>query len=81
MFSWYVTFMLAVEANGVIAQRLFKLAEGGSAARKEAELMMSEKVGASFEASGILWGGGSITNVIERYREHVAANAKRLALC
>ena len=54
MFSWYATLMLAVEANGVIAQRLFKLAEGGLAARKEAELMMSEKVDASFEASGTL---------------------------
>ena len=81
MFSWYATFMLAVEANGVIAQRLCKIAEGGLAARKEAELMMSEKVDATFEASGTLWGGGSVANVIERYREHVAANAKRLALC
>ncbi len=79
IFPWYAALMLTVEANGVIAQRLFKLAAGGEEARHEAELMMSEKLDASFEASGTLWGGGSALSVIELYRDHVAANAKRLA--
>ena len=81
IFPWYAALMLTVEANGVIAQRLLKLAGGGAEAHQEAALMMSEKLDASFEASGPLWGGGSALSVIERYRDHVAANAKRLASC
>jgi hypothetical protein len=40
--------MLAVEANGVVALRMMKLMRGGRSARREAKLMVSEKVGAGF---------------------------------
>ena len=40
--------------------------------------MVSEKISAFVEASGTLMKGGSADVVIARYREHVAANTKRL---
>jgi hypothetical protein len=42
--------MLAVEANGVVALRVMKLMRGGRSARREAKLMVSEKMDAAFEA-------------------------------
>ena len=42
--------LLALEANGVIALRMMKLMRGGRNARREAELMVSEKINAAFEA-------------------------------
>jgi hypothetical protein len=42
--------MLAVEANGVVALRVMKLKCGGRSARREAKLMVSEKMDAAFEA-------------------------------
>jgi 2-iminoacetate synthase ThiH len=38
-----------------------------------------EKVNAMFEAGASLMTGGTANSVVERYREHVAANAKRLS--
>jgi hypothetical protein len=70
--------MLAVEANSVIALRLVKLMRGGRAARREARLMVSEKIAAALEASANLMTGASGHDVVRRYRQHVAANAKRL---
>jgi hypothetical protein len=70
--------MLAVEANGVIALRMMKLMLGGRRARREAELMVSEKINAAFEASASLMAGASGDEIVRRYRQHVAANAKRL---
>jgi hypothetical protein len=46
----------------------------------EANLMVSEKVLAMFEASANLMAGGTVSSVVDRYREHVAENAKRLSL-
>ena len=43
--------LLAFEANGVIALRMMKLMRGGKSARREAELMVDEKVHAAFEAT------------------------------
>ena len=43
--------LLAVEANGVIALRMMKLMRGGRSARREAELMVSEKIHAALEAT------------------------------
>ena len=43
--------LLAIEANGVIALRMMKLMRGGRSARREAELMVSEKMRAAFEAT------------------------------
>lgn len=70
--------MLALEANNVIALRLVKLMRGGRAAKREARLMVSEKIVAALEASASLMTGASGHDVVRRYRKHVAANAKRL---
>jgi hypothetical protein len=70
--------MLAVEANGVVALRMMKLMRGGRSARREAKLMVSEKVGAAFEATARLIAGASGDEIVHRYRQHVAVNAKRL---
>ena len=71
--------MLAVEANGVVAQRMMKLTLGGRRARREAKLMVTEKIDAAFEATGRLMAGASGDEIVHRCRRHVAANAKRLA--
>ena len=52
LFPWYAATMLAIESNGVIALRLRKIAGGGREARDEADLMVSEKIDALFEAGG-----------------------------
>ena len=70
--------MLALEANNVIALRLMKLMRGGRAAKREARLMVSEKIAAALEASASLMTGASGHDVVRRYRKHVAANAKGL---
>ena len=71
---------LALEANGVIALRMMKLMLGGRrAARREARLMVSEKIDAAVKASRSLIGGASAEEIIGQYRRRVAANAKRLA--
>jgi len=70
--------LLAIEANSVIALRMMKLARGGRSARREAELMVSEKMRAAFEATVSLMTGASGDEIVQRYRQHVAANAKRL---
>jgi hypothetical protein len=76
MFNPFV--MLALESNRVIAQRMMKLMRGGKGARREAELMVSEKIAAALEASASLMAGASSDDIVRRYREHVAANSKRL---
>ena len=45
----------------------------------EMQLMMSEKIDAMFEAAASLVAGGTPASVVDRYRQHVAANAERLA--
>jgi hypothetical protein len=70
--------MLAVEANRVIALRTMKLMRGGRAARREAQLMVSEKIIAASEAAASLLAGKSTDAIVHRYREHVARNTKRL---
>ena len=67
--------LLAIESSGVIALRAMKLMVGDVAAMQEARLMVSEKVDAAFEATASLIAGDQI---ISRYRQHVAVNAKRL---
>jgi hypothetical protein len=78
-FPWFAGAMLAFESCEVIRLRLTKLSLGDDAAEHEAALMMSEKVDAMFEASASLMAGASAATVIGRYREHVAANARRLS--
>jgi hypothetical protein len=80
LFPWYAATMLAFESNGVIALRLFKMVCGGQGVRDETQLMVSEKVDALVEATGNLCGGATPAMIIGRYREHVSANALRLAV-
>jgi hypothetical protein len=79
-FPWLAGAMLAFESCEVIHLRLAKLASGDHDAGCEAELMVNEKIEAMFEAGASLMSGASAAAVIGRYREHVAANAKRLSL-
>ena len=60
--------MLALEANGVVALRMMKLMRGGRRARREAELMVSEKIDAAFEATARLMAGASGDEIVHRYR-------------
>jgi hypothetical protein len=70
---------LAIEANSVIALRMMKLMLSGKrAARREARLMVNEKIDAALKASRSLIGGASAEEIIGQYRRRVAANAKRL---
>jgi hypothetical protein len=78
-FPWIAAAMLAMEAGEVIRLRLEKLARGDADAGREAQLMMAEKIAAALEAAASLCSGASSTVIVERYREHVAANAKRLS--
>ena len=71
--------LLAAEANAVIALRMMKLIRGGRSARREANLMVSEKINAAFEATASLVAGASGDEIVHRYRQHVAKNAKRLS--
>ena len=78
-FPWYASAMLACESFEVIRLRLEKFLIGGDDAQHEARLMVSEKVDAMFEAGSSLMAGGTPASIIDRYREHVAANTKRLS--
>jgi hypothetical protein len=69
---------LAVESSGVATLRMMKPMCGGSDALREAELMVSEKVDAAFEAALSLVAGASGDEIVHRYRQLVAVNAKRL---
>ena len=69
---------MEVEANRVIALRTMKLMRGGRASRREAKLMVSEKINAVSEAAASLMVGKSTDEIVYRYRQHVARNAKRL---
>jgi hypothetical protein len=79
-FPWLAGTMLAFEACEVIRLRLTKFANADRDAQHEACLMVREKVDAAFEAGASLMTGASAAAVIGRYREHVAANAKRLTV-
>jgi len=70
--------MLALEANGVVALRMMKLLSGGKGARREAKLMVSEKLHAGLEATASLMVGAASDEIVGRYRQLVAGNAKRL---
>jgi hypothetical protein len=74
----YSLMMLAMESNHVVALRCMKLMRGGKRARREAELMVTEKINAALQAGGQLMAGASGDEIVRRYRRRVAANAKRL---
>jgi len=71
--------MLAMEAQGVILQRMTMLSMGGPAAQVEAQRMVTEKVYAAGEAMMMMASGASNQKVIHSYRRKVQANAKRLS--
>jgi hypothetical protein len=79
-FPWFAGAMLAFESCEVIRLRLAKLAVCDRAADGEARLMVAEKVDAMFEAGASLMAGASAAAIVGRYREHVAANVKRLSV-
>ena len=78
-FPWFASSMLALEASEVVRLRLEKFASGDEDAEHEARLMVSEKVAAAFEAVASWLAGATPASIIGRYREHVAANTKRLS--
>src|SRR5215510_11520711 len=77
-FPWYAASMLALESSEVVCMRLEKFAHCDDEAGREARLMVSEKIAAAFEAAANWLSGATPAAIIDRYREHVAANAKRL---
>lgn len=79
LFTWSNALLLALESSEVIGLRVAKLAGGGVDAQHEAHLIVSEKVDAVFEVSARLMSGATAINVINRFREQVAANARRLS--
>jgi len=76
---FYSTVLLAFESGNVIGLRMMKMMSGGSGSHDEAHLMVTEKLRAMLEAGTSLMAGGTASSVVDRYREHVAANAKRLS--
>jgi hypothetical protein len=66
--SFYSTAMLSFESYNVIGLRLAKLMSGGRDARDEAQLMVSEKINAMFEATASVVAGGTASSVVDRYR-------------
>jgi prophage antirepressor-like protein len=78
-FPWFAGSMLALESCEVVRLRLEKFAKHDDDAEREACLMVSEKIAAALEA-GVNWFcGATPASIIGRYREQVAANAKRLS--
>ena len=70
---------LGIEANQVVALRLMKLMMGGKESRREAQLMVSEKIDAAIKAGASTLAGASGDTIIRQYRRRVAANKKRLS--
>jgi len=71
--------MLGIEANRVVGLRAMKLMLGGKSARREARLMVTEKIQAGLKANTRIMAGASTDEVLRIYRRRVAANAKRLS--
>lgn len=88
----YKTAQMSMEAQGVIALRMMKLAVGGPAAKAEIETMLSEKATAFGLAQLAMAQGfmthGFMTNadqavtarkVLGIYKRRVSANSRRLS--
>lgn len=76
---WITVVMLALESSEVIGLRVAKLAQGGADAQNEAHLLVNEKIIAVFDVSVRLVCGATTSQVIDRFREQVGANALRLS--
>ena len=77
---------LGLEASTVIGLRTLRLAQGGEAARIEAERMVSEKVDAGLALQALAIGGGlgltpahASARTLAHYRRKVSANRRRLS--
>ena len=77
---------LGLEASTVIGLRTLRLAQGGEAARLEAERMVSEKVDAGLALQALAMGGGlgltparASARTLAHYRRKVSANRRRLS--
>jgi hypothetical protein len=70
--------LLGLESSHVIALRCMKLTLGGEKARREAELMIREKIDEAYRSGQRLMAGASSDEIVRRYRRRVSANAKRL---
>ncbi len=57
---------LAVETNHVVGLRMMKLMRGGRGARREAKLMISEKIDAAAKAGASLMAGASGDEIVGR---------------
>ena len=79
-FPFHTAMMLGLESGNVIGLRMLQLTRGGSDALNEMHLMVGEKVNAAFESGANLMAGASADSVVDRYRQHVAANAERLSI-
>lgn len=77
--QWHSGMMLLLESSNVIGLRLTKIAHGGGDAVYETQLMIVEKLAAAIEAGTSVMTGATVAEITERYRGHVAANARRLA--
>jgi hypothetical protein len=60
----YPWIMLGIEANRVVGLRVMKLMLGGKSARREARMMVTEKIRAGLEANARLMAGASPDEVI-----------------
>lgn len=78
-FPWFASAMLAVESCEVVSLRMAKFAAHNEDSEHEATRMVSEKIFAAVEAGANWLAGASPASIITRYREHVAANARRLS--
>ena len=76
---WFSVTLLALESSEVIGLRVAKLAGGGVDAQHETHLMVSEKIDAVVEVGAGVLSGATSVNLINRFRERVAANAERLS--
>jgi hypothetical protein len=74
---WWNIAMLALESQKVIMMRLAKIALGGTGAKAESSLMVSEKVREAVSASQRLMMGSSADSIVRGYRKKVRANVKR----
>ena len=77
--SWMNMVMLAGEAQQVIWLRNIKMASGGSKAKREAKLMVEEKITTAQAETLKLMMGGSPDAMVKNYHRKVKANRRRLS--
>ena len=77
--QWITVLLLGLESSEVVGLRVAKLARGGVHAQREADLLVNEKIIAVFDVGIRVLCGATSGQVIHRFRELVAANAKRLS--